>query len=143
MNERSVVFVPFFKIILLFKIEAQHTRLALLYLEKIQSQSPADSSLRQRFRQFLLKSDLFRARFVLGKLQSEPNMAVETCFLLGKLGDHADALEVLVKKLRDYDAAEEYCRMFCQGRERKERQSLYSLLFRTLMAIRECVQQCF
>ena len=62
----------------------------------------------KKFRKLILTSNLIQARFLLQHLDST-GLHYEEAILYGKLGEHEKALNILVKKVRDADAAEKYC----------------------------------
>ena len=45
-----------------------------------------------------------------------------------QLGEHEKALRILVHELRDYAAAEQYCRVNSEGRDLADRRRLFHLL---------------
>ncbi|CAI9729846.1 growth factor-beta receptor-associated 1-like [Octopus vulgaris] len=95
--------------------EKYHTHLAVLYLDhvlKLQKDSTTPSETidiaRSKLRHLLQVSDLYRVQLILGKAR-EMNMHAECAILYGKLEEHDKALKILVHKLKDYGAAENYC----------------------------------
>uniref|UniRef100_A0A914VBK9 CNH domain-containing protein n=1 Tax=Plectus sambesii TaxID=2011161 RepID=A0A914VBK9_9BILA len=124
-----------------------HTRLALLYLDRI-SQLKADddhtkdediADLRKRLRRFLSQSNYYDVKKVLGEIEGVEHFLSEKAFILGKNGSYANALQVLVGQLRDFEGAEDFCAQMAVNLDRRERHHLYlSLLNAFLTANRRC-----
>ena len=91
--------------------EKHHTQLAMAYLDLLKhSESSEEEVLEtsEKFRKLILTSSLIQARFLLQHLDST-SLHYEKAILYGKLGEHDKALNILVKKVRDPEAAEKYC----------------------------------
>ncbi len=57
-----------------------------MFISRIKSDTSEDTeSLRLRLRHFLIRSNHYRVRFVLEKLEDEKNMATESAYVLGKV----------------------------------------------------------
>lgn len=110
--------------------EKYHTLLAVLYLDTVlrfARQSGADEELkmaRGRLQHLLSVSSSYRVQLLLGKAL-ENDLHQECAILYGKLEEHDKALRILVHQLKDYVAAEDYCRRLSRGRDGKYRHRLY------------------
>ncbi|ORY29789.1 hypothetical protein BCR39DRAFT_588162 [Naematelia encephala] len=90
-----------------------HDKLSELYLQasrdalKTQSdrERPAEYS---RFLDFLNKSTSYRPYRLLNRLE-EDQMPEARAILVGRMGNHEEALRIYVFRLKDYSAAEAYC----------------------------------
>ncbi|XP_055901147.1 transforming growth factor-beta receptor-associated protein 1-like [Biomphalaria glabrata] len=114
--------------------EKYHTHLAVLYLEDVlklmESNNVKKEELdiaRSKLRHMLQMSNLYRVQLILGKAK-EKDMHAECAILYGKLEEHDKALRILVHKLKDYGAAENYCQLNSQGKEPGYRKRLYHVL---------------
>ncbi|XP_072119317.1 transforming growth factor-beta receptor-associated protein 1 homolog [Mobula birostris] len=114
--------------------EKYHTHLAILYLDKVlelHSQGGYVSeelfSARCTLKNLLQHSNLYRVHLLLGKIQ-ETDLYMERAILHGKLGEHEKALEILVHKLKDFQAAEDYCLWNSNGEDPLRRQKLFHML---------------
>ncbi|XP_034381601.1 transforming growth factor-beta receptor-associated protein 1 homolog [Cyclopterus lumpus] len=117
------------------KKEKFHTHLAVLYLERVLtllSQSPTDeeqiSRARERLQTLFRVSNLYRAQFLLGKMENCEQLLLERATLHGKLEEHDKALHILVHKLRDFPAAEAFCVWASSCRDSVYREQLFHLL---------------
>uniref|UniRef100_A0A8C2W8K2 Transforming growth factor, beta receptor associated protein 1 n=1 Tax=Cyclopterus lumpus TaxID=8103 RepID=A0A8C2W8K2_CYCLU len=115
--------------------EKFHTHLAVLYLERVLtllSQSPTDeeqiSRARERLQTLFRVSNLYRAQFLLGKMENCEQLLLERATLHGKLEEHDKALHILVHKLRDFPAAEAFCVWASSCRDSVYREQLFHLL---------------
>lgn len=94
--------------------EKYHTHLAVLYLEiilklmQINDQGEKFTASRVMLQKLLKESSLYRITLILGKVQ-DTELYEENVILLGKLGDHRKALDILVNKIKDQKAAELFC----------------------------------
>lgn len=117
------------------KVEKYHTHLAILYVNNIKRSLDSDpnsshvTTLRKKFQYFLLESNLYRARYILGQIGELP-LLQEMAILHGKLEEHAEALDILVHRLQDHKAAEEHCILFSKSRSKIYRQKLFADLLR-------------
>ncbi|CAG5123927.1 unnamed protein product [Candidula unifasciata] len=102
--------------------EKYHTHLAVLYMEavlKLMEGSSRQEELdiaRSKLRHMLQMSNLYRVQLILGKAK-EKDLHAECAILYGKLEEHEKALRILVHKLKDYGAAENYCVVNSQNKE--------------------------
>ncbi|XP_023573115.1 transforming growth factor-beta receptor-associated protein 1 isoform X2 [Octodon degus] len=111
-----------------------HTHLAVLYLEEVLQQRAAPShsdttatETQTKLRRLLQKSDLYRVHFLMERIRGA-GLPVERAILHGKLGEHEQALRVLVHELGDPAAAEDYCLWGSEGRGAACRQHLFHTL---------------
>nr|XP_014345144.1 PREDICTED: transforming growth factor-beta receptor-associated protein 1 [Latimeria chalumnae] len=114
--------------------EKYHTHLAVLYLDEIlrfrsQSKEPSEglTELQAKLRHLLQQSDLYRVQLLLGKIK-DTDLHMECAMLYGKLEEHDKALHLLVHKIRDFPAAEDYCLWNSEGRESSYRRRLFHML---------------
>ncbi|XP_060603083.1 transforming growth factor-beta receptor-associated protein 1-like [Ruditapes philippinarum] len=114
--------------------EKYHTHLAVLYLDNVLQLMKNNSVkkeqidiARSKLRHMLQMSSLYRVQLILGKAK-EQDMHAECAILYGKLEDHEKALKILVHKLRDYGAAENYCLVNSEGRDTAYRKRLFHIL---------------
>ncbi|KAM7129307.1 transforming growth factor-beta receptor-associated protein 1 isoform 1-T2 [Ciconia maguari] len=114
--------------------EKYHTHLAVLYLEAIlQLKSVTTDNCTEttellfKLRSLLQKSDLYRIHFILDKIQGT-DLHMEGAILYGKLEEHEKALHILVHKLKDFRAAEEYCMWNSENRDVQYRRRLFHML---------------
>lgn len=114
--------------------EKYHTHLAVLYLEAIlqlksvtTDNCTETTELLLKLRSLLQKSDLYRIRFILEKIQGT-DLHMESAILYGKLEEHEKALHILVHELKDFRAAEEYCIWNSEKRDVQYRQRLFHML---------------
>lgn len=117
------------------KKEKFHTHLAVLYLERVLSllsEAPADeerlSRARQRLQALLRESNLYRAQFLLGKMENCEQLLLERATLHGKLEENDKALHILVHKLKDFSSAEAFCVWASSCRDSAYQQQLFHLL---------------
>ncbi|XP_052801707.1 transforming growth factor-beta receptor-associated protein 1-like [Mya arenaria] len=114
--------------------EKYHTHLAVLYLDNVLKLMKTNNvkkeqldMARSKLRTMLQMSSLYRVQLILGKAK-EQEMHAECAILYGKLEDHEKALRILVHKLRDYTAAENYCLVNSEGRDPTYRKRLFHIL---------------
>ncbi|KAL4225569.1 transforming growth factor [Mactra antiquata] len=114
--------------------EKYHTHLAVLYLDNVLQLMKTNNikkeqidMARSKLRHMLQMSSLYRVQLILGKAK-EQDMHAECAILYGKLEDHEKALKILVHKLRDYVAAENYCLVNSEGRDTGYRKRLFHIL---------------
>ncbi|XP_077979032.1 transforming growth factor-beta receptor-associated protein 1-like [Glandiceps talaboti] len=114
--------------------EKYHTHLAVLYLDSVlQLRKNADTPkerldlARSKLRHMLQTSSIYRIQLILGKVK-ETDMYAECAILYGKLEEHDKALRILVYKLKDYGAAENYCDVNSVGKDKNYRRRLYQIL---------------
>jgi len=82
---------------------------------------------RSKLRHMLQMSNLYRVQLILGKAK-EKEMHAECAILYGKMEDHDKALRILVHKLKDFGAAENYCEVNVGGKDDSHRKRLYHIL---------------
>lgn len=114
--------------------EKFHTHLAVLYLDRVlqilklpETEQGALQLARKKLQQLLHSSSLYRVQLLLGKaLESQLHM--ECSILYGKLEEHEKALRILVHKLQNHQAAEEYCLQMSSEKDRRFRHRLFHTL---------------
>ncbi|XP_060682002.1 transforming growth factor-beta receptor-associated protein 1 homolog [Hemiscyllium ocellatum] len=114
--------------------EKYHTHLAVLYLDKVLELHPQSGSIseelisaRRSLKNLLQHSNLYRVHLLLGKIK-DTDLYMECAILHGKLEEHEKALEILVHKLKDFQAAEDYCLWNSDGKDSTCRQRLFHML---------------
>ncbi|GFR68319.1 transforming growth factor-beta receptor-associated protein 1 [Elysia marginata] len=114
--------------------EKYHTHLAVLYLEAVIKLMETNGSkkeeldiARSKLRHMLQMSNLYRVQLILGKAK-EKEMHAECAILYGKLEEHDKALRILVHKLKDFGAAENYCQVNSRGKDPAACKRLYHIL---------------
>uniref|UniRef100_K1R712 Nuclear pore complex protein Nup153 n=1 Tax=Magallana gigas TaxID=29159 RepID=K1R712_MAGGI len=114
--------------------EKYHTHLAVLYLDSVlqlmkepNAKKEQIDIARSKLRHMLQMSSLYRVQLILGKAK-ETNMHAECAILYGKLEEHDKALRILVHKLKDYGAAENYCMVNSNGKDSVVRKRLFHAL---------------
>lgn len=133
--------------------EPHHTRLALLYLERAKAakaahdaQAAAGSATageavpeemavvtaRSKLKIMLQTSSSYKVAVLLAEVQ-RTDFHQECAVLYGKLGQHEQALKLLVNQLRDFAGAEEYCVEITDGASREERQQVFLALLRVYL----------
>ncbi len=90
------------------EVEAFNTLLAGIYLNKVDKEDNLEA--KTKFKSLIMNSSSMRFDALLAKVEkcSRP-LRAEKAILLGKLGDHDQALNILALQLKDGDAAENYC----------------------------------
>ncbi|WOO80809.1 Vam6/Vps39-like protein [Vanrija pseudolonga] len=84
-----------------------HDKLAELYLSRARQVDDHEKKY-HHFLDFLNSSSHYRAYRLLSKLKPE-EMPEARAILLGRMGNHDEALQIYAYKLKDYAAAEAYC----------------------------------
>ncbi|XP_072162816.1 transforming growth factor-beta receptor-associated protein 1-like [Diadema setosum] len=115
--------------------EKYHTHLAVLYLDQVLKMRTSAEAVpraqldlgRSKLRHLLQESSLYRVQLILGKVK-ETDMYAECAILYGKLEEHDKALRILVHKLQDYGAAENYCVVNSKDQDLAYRRRLFQLL---------------
>ncbi|XP_071505878.1 transforming growth factor-beta receptor-associated protein 1-like [Diadema antillarum] len=115
--------------------EKYHTHLAVLYLDQVLKMRTSTEAVpraqldlgRSKLRHLLQESSLYRVQLILGKVK-ETDMYAECAILYGKLEEHDKALRILVHKLQDYGAAENYCVVNSKDQDLAYRRRLFQLL---------------
>jgi tetratricopeptide (TPR) repeat protein len=91
-----------------------HDRLVIAYLDKInfdrkyEDNEENTSKTRSRLLSFLTESSFYNARRILTRLPDD-DLFEERAILLSRIGQHDQALDIYVYKLKNYLMAEEYC----------------------------------
>ncbi|KAI8067712.1 vacuolar sorting protein 39 domain 2-domain-containing protein [Gilbertella persicaria] len=91
-----------------------HNRLVIAYLDKITKDKTIvqdkekKSNLRSRLISFLTDSVFYKAEKILSRLPID-DLFEERAILLSRIGQHDQALDIYVYKLKNYAMAEEYC----------------------------------
>ncbi|XP_048830171.1 transforming growth factor-beta receptor-associated protein 1 [Brienomyrus brachyistius] len=113
------------------KEEKYHTLLATTYVDHIlrdlEHGQPMDTTTRHKLQQFLQESTFYSAEDVQEALKCTP-LYVEKAILHGRAGEPLKALEVLVHKAKDQQAAEDYCRRTSEGQSTEFINQLYLTL---------------
>eukprot|EP00057_Strongylocentrotus_purpuratus_P012789 XP_011667263.1 PREDICTED: transforming growth factor-beta receptor-associated protein 1 [Strongylocentrotus purpuratus] len=115
--------------------EKYHTHLAVLYLDQVLKMKASTETVprldldlaRSKLRHLLQDSSVYRVQLILGKVK-ETDMYAECAILYGKLEEHDKALRILVHKLQDYGAAENYCMVNSKDQDQAYRRRLFQLL---------------
>nr|XP_054757088.1 transforming growth factor-beta receptor-associated protein 1-like [Lytechinus pictus] len=115
--------------------EKYHTHLAVLYLDQVLKMKASPDTVprldldlaRSKLRHLLQDSSIYRVQLILGKVK-ETDMYAECAILYGKLEEHDKALRILVHKLQDYGAAENYCVVNSKDQDQAYRRRLFQLL---------------
>ncbi|XP_062566210.1 transforming growth factor-beta receptor-associated protein 1-like [Saccostrea cucullata] len=114
--------------------EKYHTHLAVLYLDSVlqlmkdpNAKKEQIDIARSKLRHMLQMSSLYRVQLILGKAK-ETDMHAECAILYGKLEEHDKALRILVHKLKDFGAAENYCMVNSSGKDPMVRKRLFHAL---------------
>ncbi|KAI9311094.1 CNH domain-containing protein [Dichotomocladium elegans] len=112
-----------------------HNRLAIAYLDKITNKEGSDpekrSQLRTKLLSFLIESTHYRTEKILSKLPVD-DLFEERAILLSRIGQHDQALDIYVYKLRNYAMAEEYCtKVYREDPEKGE--NMYLTLLRVYL----------
>ncbi|KAM6912597.1 transforming growth factor-beta receptor-associated protein 1 [Xenentodon cancila] len=110
------------------KEERYHSRLILGYVaEALQEQLETESDVREtraKLQQLLWESKFYDASAVYERIKST-RLHLEKAILLGRTGDHPQALQLLVHQERDLQAAEAYC---CRAARDQDSEVLFTLL---------------
>ncbi|XP_042356083.1 transforming growth factor-beta receptor-associated protein 1 [Plectropomus leopardus] len=105
--------------------ERHHNRLALAYVtQTLQEEEEADlRETRGKLQQLLWESKFYDVSTVYERVKSA-TLHVEEAILLGRSGEHSQALQVLVHREGDLKAAEAYCCRAAQDQNPQFRQTL-------------------
>ncbi|KAK2144182.1 hypothetical protein LSH36_779g02008 [Paralvinella palmiformis] len=116
------------------EVEKYHTHLSVLYLDSVirlmkdtNTQKEELDKARSELCRMLQTSSHYRIQLILGKV-TELELYPECAILYGKLEEHDKALGILVHKLRDFDAAENYCIVNAKDRDLNFRKRLFQVL---------------
>ncbi|XP_069392114.1 transforming growth factor-beta receptor-associated protein 1 isoform X2 [Paralichthys olivaceus] len=115
--------------------ERHHSRLALAYVtQTLQEEEEADlRSTRGKLQHLLWESKFYDVSNVYERVKST-TLHIETAILLGRSGEHSQALQVLVHRKRDPQAAEAYCCRAAQGHNAHFRQALLLTLLQIYLS---------
>lgn len=118
--------------------EPYHTRLALLYLERVKAAAANGDEMevvtaRSKLKVMLQTSSHYKVELLLAEVQKTDMLHNECAVLFGKLGHHEQALKLLVNRLQDYHGAEQYCVETTEGFGREDRQNVFLTLLRVYL----------
>ncbi|KAL7380118.1 hypothetical protein ABVT39_012067 [Epinephelus coioides] len=115
--------------------ERHHNRLALAYVtQMLQEGEEADlRETRGKLQQLLWESKFYDISAVYESVKSA-TLHAEKAILLGRSGQHSQALQVLVHEKGDLQAAEAYCCRAAQGRDSQFRQTLLFTLLQIYLS---------
>ncbi|XP_018519088.1 transforming growth factor-beta receptor-associated protein 1 [Lates calcarifer] len=115
--------------------ERHHNRLALAYVtQMLKEEKGADLMLtRGKLQQLLWDSKFYDVSAVYERVKST-TLHTEKAILLGKTGEHSQALQVLVHQERDLRTAEAYCYRAAKGQDTEFRQSLLLTLLQIYLS---------
>ncbi|XP_029316686.1 LOW QUALITY PROTEIN: transforming growth factor-beta receptor-associated protein 1 [Cottoperca gobio] len=118
--------------------ERHHTCLALAYVtQMLRNEEEADlRKTRGKLQQLLWESKFYDVSTVYERVKSA-NLHMEKAILLGRAGEHSQALQVLVHQEVDFQAAEAYCCRAAQGRDSQFRQTLLLTLLQIYLSSEE------
>ncbi|KAF7661850.1 hypothetical protein LDENG_00251630 [Lucifuga dentata] len=109
------------------EVERHHNLLALAYVTQVLQEKKKTGSdtkeTRVKLQQFLWDS-VFYDIFTVYERIKPTTLHIEKAILLGRAGEHSQALQVLVHQEQDPHAAEAYCCRAAQGQETQLRQTL-------------------
>jgi len=102
-----------------------HTYLGTRYIDRILASKSSSNSVstgvqstRDKLLRLVVESNNLKCQYLIGKLQNS-TMRLELAILHGKVGDHTQALVVMVRELGDHKLAREYCRKLGKSMDRK------------------------
>lgn len=112
--------------------ETFHTHLAILYIDRVTGHLKDTNKeqliqAREKLCCLLRESNLYQVHLLLGKIR-DTELYAECAILYGKLAEHEKALDILVTKLHDFNAAETYCITASQGKDMACRKQLFQIL---------------
>ncbi|XP_039640941.1 transforming growth factor-beta receptor-associated protein 1 isoform X4 [Perca fluviatilis] len=115
--------------------ERHHNRLALAYVtQTLREEEKADfRKTRGKLQQLLWESKCYDVSTVYERVKSA-TLHIEKAILLGRTGEHSQALQVLVHQEGDLQAAEAYCCRAAQGRDSQFRQTLLLTLLQIYLS---------
>ncbi|XP_031166128.1 transforming growth factor-beta receptor-associated protein 1 isoform X2 [Sander lucioperca] len=117
------------------KEERHHNRLALAYVtQMLREEEKADlRKTRGKLQQLLWESKYYDVSTVYERVKSA-TLHIEKAILLGRTGEHSQALQVLVHQEGDLQAAEAYCCRAAQGQDSQFRQTLLLTLLQIYLS---------
>ncbi|CAO3677740.1 unnamed protein product [Rhizopus microsporus] len=107
-----------------------HNRLVIVYLDKINSDKKKNGvtyDTRSRLLSFLTGSSFYKAERILTRLPDD-DLFEERAILLSRIGQHDQALDIYVYKLKNYVMAEEYCTKIFRVDSKKGEEMYLTLL---------------
>eukprot|EP00047_Mylnosiga_fluctuans_P005271 m.239481 g.239481 ORF g.239481 m.239481 type:complete len:873 (-) comp13490_c0_seq1:114-2732(-) len=116
--------------------ERFHTRLAMVYLERLRRIPRADpgfSVVEEKLKKHLHRSNRYNVDAILRQI-ANTDLHYIHAILQGKAGNHQKALGILVHTLNDADAAARYCVEYTRGKDRAARCSLFEALLAVYLA---------
>ncbi|XP_059209655.1 transforming growth factor-beta receptor-associated protein 1 [Centropristis striata] len=118
--------------------ERHHSRLALAYVaQTMREEEEADlRKTRGKLQQLLWESTFYDVSTVYEKVKSAA-LHIETAVLLGRTGEHSEALQLLVHQEGDLQAAEAFCCRAAQGRGSQFMQTLLLTLLQIYLSSEE------
>ncbi|KAM9842920.1 transforming growth factor-beta receptor-associated protein 1 [Aulostomus maculatus] len=115
--------------------ERHHTHLALAYVTQMQ-QHGEDKDLRRKLQELLWDSKFYDVSTVYERLATT-ELHLEKAVLIGKTGEHSQALQLLVHKTRDPQVAEDYCCKASRGQDMRFRKALLLSLLETYLSLED------
>ncbi|XP_044023175.1 transforming growth factor-beta receptor-associated protein 1 isoform X2 [Siniperca chuatsi] len=118
--------------------ERHHNRLALAYVtQMLQKEEETDlKETRGKLQQLLWESKFYDIS-TLYEIVKSTTLHIEKAILLGRTGEHSQALQVLVHQERDLQAAEDYCCRAAQGQNSQFRQTLLLTLLQIYLCSKD------
>ncbi|XP_040917219.1 transforming growth factor-beta receptor-associated protein 1 [Toxotes jaculatrix] len=115
--------------------ERHHSRLALAYVtETLREEEEADlRPTRGKLQQLLWESKFYDVSTLYERVKST-TLHIEKAILLGRTGEHSQALQVLVHQEQDLQAAEAYCCRAAQGQDTQFMQALLLTLLQIYLS---------
>uniref|UniRef100_UPI0037E75153 transforming growth factor-beta receptor-associated protein 1 n=1 Tax=Semicossyphus pulcher TaxID=241346 RepID=UPI0037E75153 len=115
--------------------ERHHSRLALAYVSQaLQEEEETDlMETRRKLQQLLWESEYFDVSVVYERVKST-TLHIEKAILLGRAGEHTQALQVLVHEERDRQAAEAFCCRAARDQDSQLRQALLLALLQIYLS---------
>lgn len=118
--------------------ERHHNCLALAYVtQTLQEEQETDlRETRGKLQQLLWESKFYDVSTVYERVKST-TLHIEKAILLGRTGEHSEALQVLVHQEQDLQAAEAYCCRVAQSRGSQFRQTLLLTLLQIYLCCKD------
>ncbi|XP_067944461.1 transforming growth factor-beta receptor-associated protein 1-like [Watersipora subatra] len=114
--------------------EAFHTHLSMVYLDQLfearhNNKMEEVKIIRKKLQEFLSSSTKYSVTLILGRVERDDWLLPEAAILYGKAGNDKAALDILVNRLGDYNAAKQYCvQQSASKSTAAERQQLFEIL---------------
>uniref|UniRef100_A0A672HNN3 Transforming growth factor-beta receptor-associated protein 1-like n=1 Tax=Salarias fasciatus TaxID=181472 RepID=A0A672HNN3_SALFA len=122
--------------------EVYHNRLALAYVTQALRQEEEEQSdvreTRGKLQQLLWESKFYNISVVYGSVKST-TLHTEKAILLGRRGEHLQALQTLVHLEKDLRAAELYCCRAARGRDFKSKEVLLLSLLQVYLSSQDLI----